>query len=266
MYGGVAQGIGGALYERMAYDEDGQLLNASFMDFLMPYATELPEPALLPHRDAVAQQRARRQGRGGGRDDPGRRRDRQRDLRRDRDSRSTRCRSPRRSCSSSCTPRDPHRDRHRWDVHRRRRGRRRRPRGQRPRCRRRRATRRSRSCAAIEKAGTDAIAEVIHGTTVATNALLEDDFSGLGFITTEGLPRRARDRPPERARQLRQLVLLGQAGPHRAAAPRAGGRRAARSHRRGGPRVRRGRARATSPAGSASRASTASASASCTRT
>jgi carbon-monoxide dehydrogenase large subunit len=47
MYGGVAQGIGGALYERMAYDEDGQLQNASFMDFLMPYATELPEPVLF---------------------------------------------------------------------------------------------------------------------------------------------------------------------------------------------------------------------------
>jgi aerobic carbon-monoxide dehydrogenase large subunit len=46
MYGGVAQGIGGALYERMAYDDQGQLLNASFMDFLMPYATELPEPSL----------------------------------------------------------------------------------------------------------------------------------------------------------------------------------------------------------------------------
>jgi N-methylhydantoinase A len=39
---------------------------------------------------------------------------------------------------------------------------------------------------AIEKAGTDAIAEVFHGTTVATNALLEDNFSGLGFITTKG--------------------------------------------------------------------------------
>jgi aerobic carbon-monoxide dehydrogenase large subunit len=38
----VAQGVGGALYERMAYDENGQLLNASFMDFLMPYATEVP--------------------------------------------------------------------------------------------------------------------------------------------------------------------------------------------------------------------------------
>ena len=42
IHGGVAQGIGGALYERMAYDEAGQLLNASFMDFLMPYATEIP--------------------------------------------------------------------------------------------------------------------------------------------------------------------------------------------------------------------------------
>jgi carbon-monoxide dehydrogenase large subunit len=42
VHGGVAQGIGGALYERMEYDEHGQLLNASFMDFLMPYATELP--------------------------------------------------------------------------------------------------------------------------------------------------------------------------------------------------------------------------------
>jgi carbon-monoxide dehydrogenase large subunit len=47
LYGGVAQGIGGALYERMAYDEHGQLLNASFMDFLMPYATEVPEPSLF---------------------------------------------------------------------------------------------------------------------------------------------------------------------------------------------------------------------------
>jgi CO/xanthine dehydrogenase Mo-binding subunit len=42
IHGGVAQGVGGALYERMAYDEHGQLVNASFMDFLMPYATEVP--------------------------------------------------------------------------------------------------------------------------------------------------------------------------------------------------------------------------------
>jgi CO/xanthine dehydrogenase Mo-binding subunit len=43
VHGGVAQGVGGALYERMAYDDAGQLQNASFMDFLMPYASEVPD-------------------------------------------------------------------------------------------------------------------------------------------------------------------------------------------------------------------------------
>jgi CO/xanthine dehydrogenase Mo-binding subunit len=43
VHGGVAQGVGGALYERMVYDKDGQLQNASFMDFLMPYASEVPD-------------------------------------------------------------------------------------------------------------------------------------------------------------------------------------------------------------------------------
>jgi carbon-monoxide dehydrogenase large subunit len=47
--GGVAQGVGGALYERMAYDESGQLVNASFMDFLMPYVTEVPEHIDIDH-------------------------------------------------------------------------------------------------------------------------------------------------------------------------------------------------------------------------
>lgn len=42
VHGGVAQGIGGAFYERMAYDENGQLLNASFMDYLIPTADEIP--------------------------------------------------------------------------------------------------------------------------------------------------------------------------------------------------------------------------------
>ena len=49
VHGGVAQGVGGALYERMAYDEEGQLLNASFMDFLMPYATEVPDTIEIDH-------------------------------------------------------------------------------------------------------------------------------------------------------------------------------------------------------------------------
>ena len=49
VHGGVAQGVGGALYERMAYDEHGQLLNASFMDFLMPYVTEVPRRIEIDH-------------------------------------------------------------------------------------------------------------------------------------------------------------------------------------------------------------------------
>jgi CO/xanthine dehydrogenase Mo-binding subunit len=42
MYGGIAQGIGGAFYEKIHYDENGQLVNASFMDYLIPYTTEIP--------------------------------------------------------------------------------------------------------------------------------------------------------------------------------------------------------------------------------
>ena len=49
IHGGVAQGVGGALYERMAYDETGQLLNASFMDFLMPYVSEVPRQIEIDH-------------------------------------------------------------------------------------------------------------------------------------------------------------------------------------------------------------------------
>lgn len=35
-------GIGGAFYERIHYDENGQLVNANFMDYLIPYSTEIP--------------------------------------------------------------------------------------------------------------------------------------------------------------------------------------------------------------------------------
>jgi CO/xanthine dehydrogenase Mo-binding subunit len=49
IHGGVAQGVGGALYERIVYDEHGQVLNASFMDFLMPYATEVPARIEIDH-------------------------------------------------------------------------------------------------------------------------------------------------------------------------------------------------------------------------
>lgn len=40
--GGVAQGIGNAFYEQLFYDAEGQLQNASFMDYLLPTACEVP--------------------------------------------------------------------------------------------------------------------------------------------------------------------------------------------------------------------------------
>src|SRR6266542_460049 len=45
--GGVAQGIGGALLEELVYDEDGQLLTGSFMDYLLPRSTGLPAIEVL---------------------------------------------------------------------------------------------------------------------------------------------------------------------------------------------------------------------------
>ena len=45
--GGIGQGIGGAFYERCAFDDNGTPLAANFMDFLMPYATEVPNAEVL---------------------------------------------------------------------------------------------------------------------------------------------------------------------------------------------------------------------------
>ena len=42
VHGGVAQGIGQALYEHVVFDQEGQLLTASFMDYGMPRAQDLP--------------------------------------------------------------------------------------------------------------------------------------------------------------------------------------------------------------------------------
>jgi len=42
VHGGLAQGIGQALLEGCVYDSDGQLLSASFMDYAMPRADDLP--------------------------------------------------------------------------------------------------------------------------------------------------------------------------------------------------------------------------------
>ncbi|HLF80991.1 MAG TPA: xanthine dehydrogenase family protein molybdopterin-binding subunit, partial [Anaerolineales bacterium] len=42
VHGGVAQGIGNAFYEQLIYDDNGQLLNGSFMDYLLPTALDVP--------------------------------------------------------------------------------------------------------------------------------------------------------------------------------------------------------------------------------
>jgi carbon-monoxide dehydrogenase large subunit len=42
IHGGVAQGIGNAFYEQLAWDENGQLLNASLMDYLLPSTDTVP--------------------------------------------------------------------------------------------------------------------------------------------------------------------------------------------------------------------------------
>jgi len=42
IYGGALHGLGGALYEELMYDEDGQLLTGTFMDYLVPTASEAP--------------------------------------------------------------------------------------------------------------------------------------------------------------------------------------------------------------------------------
>jgi aerobic carbon-monoxide dehydrogenase large subunit len=46
IHGGVAQGIGNAFYEKLVFDDQGQLLNASLADYLLPTALEVPRMQL----------------------------------------------------------------------------------------------------------------------------------------------------------------------------------------------------------------------------
>ncbi len=43
VHGGVAQGIGAALYEEIVHDESGQILTGSFVDYIVPSAAEIPD-------------------------------------------------------------------------------------------------------------------------------------------------------------------------------------------------------------------------------
>ena len=49
LHGGVVQGIGQSLKEVTAYDEDGQLLTGSYMDYALPRATDAPDFTVVSH-------------------------------------------------------------------------------------------------------------------------------------------------------------------------------------------------------------------------
>jgi CO/xanthine dehydrogenase Mo-binding subunit len=51
VHGGVAQGIGGALFEELVYDEHGQLLTGSLMDYAVPTAMAVP-PIRIVHLES----------------------------------------------------------------------------------------------------------------------------------------------------------------------------------------------------------------------
>ena len=49
VHGGIQMGIGNAFFEKVFYDETGQLLTASFMDYLFPQATDMPPKIEMGH-------------------------------------------------------------------------------------------------------------------------------------------------------------------------------------------------------------------------
>ena len=53
--GGLAQGVGGALFEELAYDDNGTLLSGSFMDYLVPTANEVPSVLVRVTQEAPTQ-------------------------------------------------------------------------------------------------------------------------------------------------------------------------------------------------------------------
>ena len=63
VHGGLADGIGMALMQLMAFDEDGNHLGASFMDYLLPTSMECPSWELGETVTPVAAPPDRRQGR-----------------------------------------------------------------------------------------------------------------------------------------------------------------------------------------------------------
>jgi CO/xanthine dehydrogenase Mo-binding subunit len=54
IHGGVSMGIGNAYYEKLHYDENGQLMNASLADYLLIFATEMPSKIEVYHENTPA--------------------------------------------------------------------------------------------------------------------------------------------------------------------------------------------------------------------
>ena len=83
LLGGVAQGIGWALLEQLAYDGDGQLRTGSFVEYAMPTIDTVPPIDTRDRRGPGARRPVRRQGRRRAAGRRGARRGRQRDRRGD---------------------------------------------------------------------------------------------------------------------------------------------------------------------------------------
>ena len=62
VHGGIAQGVGQALLEGAVYDKEGQLVTASYMDYTMPRAGDLPSFKVGHDQHALPVQPAGHQG------------------------------------------------------------------------------------------------------------------------------------------------------------------------------------------------------------
>ena len=54
LLGGMAQGLGHALMERLVYDADGQLLTGTLMDYAVPRASDMPRKVVLEKRSTLS--------------------------------------------------------------------------------------------------------------------------------------------------------------------------------------------------------------------
>ena len=63
IHGGLAEGVGIALMELISFDDEGNCLNSSFMDYLIPTALQLPGVRARRDRHALPPPPARREGR-----------------------------------------------------------------------------------------------------------------------------------------------------------------------------------------------------------